>query len=244
MPDDRPLGRGDLASVRGNPGILPAKSHTADLVVEQSSQTERALYRQADAVLADIVGFQKSVKSETSGERLHKAFDELDRKVHEFLKAAQALGPEQRVLQRSAAYRSARGRTGCTTHVLAGHIGRKGETGAGAVGRLLIAARHLDKTAGYTLGTVQGQGVLVAVAQTRRGSRALQTDLPPAHGPPELRMDFAAVNQALGAGDSGRCRSSKAGENTLRVPAGWTAYTSVSTRLLGIRASAQLIILT
>src|SRR5262249_39125250 len=74
-----------------------------DIVTELEGQKERTLYRQADSVLVDSDQFQKSLKPGAVRKQLYKEFDGLDHKLHELLKAVQALGPEQRLLQRSAA---------------------------------------------------------------------------------------------------------------------------------------------
>ena len=67
-------------------------------VQDLTGQTERSLYRKADAVLAGTVHFQSLLKDKVSRKSLWEGYDELDRQLQELLKAAQALGPDARGL--------------------------------------------------------------------------------------------------------------------------------------------------
>ena len=197
--DDRALGREDLASVQEATRDLAREvEYLQDVFVELRGTKERPLYGQADALLAGIEDFQKSLKPEASRERLEKAFESLDGKVHKFLKAVQDLGPEDRVLQRSAA------RVGIADEQLHFALfapgaleGKANQILERQIRALVIAAQQLDKTAEYTLGTIQGKGVLVRdLHKLVEAAEQFQKKLASETDRPKLRKDFAALNQA------------------------------------------------
>src|SRR5690242_17235576 len=74
-----------------------------DIVSEMGGQKERALYRQVDVVLAEIAHFRDALKDDTSRTQLYRDFDAMDKKLHELLRAVDALGENQRAVRRSAA---------------------------------------------------------------------------------------------------------------------------------------------
>lgn len=197
--DDRALSGEDLASVQEATRDLAREvEYLQDILVELRGTKVRPLYGQADAILAGIEDFLKSLKPDASCERLEKAFESLDGKVHKFLKVVQDLGPENRVLLRSAA------RVGIADEQLHFALfapdaleGKSNQILERQIRALVIAAQQLDKTADYTLGTIQGKGVLmrdlhklVEAAELFQQKLASETDRP------KLRNDFAALNQA------------------------------------------------
>jgi hypothetical protein len=197
--DDRPLGRAHLASIQEATRDLAREvEFLQDIVAEQSGKQGPTLYRQADAVLADIVAFQKSLIAPTPRERLDKAFDKLDGKLHEFLKAVQALGPEQRPLQRAA------GRVSVADEEL--HFALAAQDSLESRAKQLLerqtramvtVARHLDETAGYTGGTGPGRNVLLEdLHKLAEATEQFQKGLAAGKDRPQLRKDFAAVDQA------------------------------------------------
>ena len=247
--DDGPLGRELLAPIREATRDLAREvEYLQDVIAQQQrGEKDRTLYGQADSVLAGIAEFQKSLKPETTRERLYKAFDELDRKLHEFLKAVQALGPEQRLLQRLAERISAADEQ---MHYVLSAQDRSESRAAQIVERqtraLVTAARFLDKTAAYTLGTVQARGILVAdLHKLAEVTERFQKGLSGADRP-HLRKDFVAVNQAWERAIRG-LQELKAGENMglLRAAGELDRLHERLFRLLGMEGDRpQLIILT
>lgn len=197
--DDRPLGREDLASVQDATRDLAREvEYLQDIIVELRGNQVRALYGQADALLAGIEDFEQSVKPEATREHLEQEFETLDGNVHEFLKAVQDLGPEQRVLQRASA------RVGVADDQMHFALFAQGASGGKAnqilerqARTLMIAARQLDKTAEYALASVPGKDVLVGdLHKLAEAAEKFQTKLASETDLPKLRKDFAALNQA------------------------------------------------
>lgn len=197
--DDRALSREDLASVQEASWDLAREvEYLQDVFVELRGTKERPLYGQSDALLASIEDFQKSLKTEASRDRLEKAFESLDRKVHKLLKAVQDLGPGDRVLQRSAA------RVGIADEQLHFALyapgaleGKANQILERQIRVLVIAAQQLDKTADYTLGTIQGKGVLVRdLHKLVEAAEQFQMKLATETDRVKLRKDFATLNQA------------------------------------------------
>jgi exonuclease VII large subunit len=197
--EDPSGGRKDLTSVQETTRELAREvEFLQDLLVELSNKEERTLYLQADNVLSAIEDFQKSLKPETSRKRVQEAFEPLDGKVHKLLKALQDAGPEHRVLQRSAA------RVGAADDQLHFELFAPGGAEGKADGiverqvqALVMAARRLDKTAEYTLGTTPGKGVLVGdLHKLAQAVEEFQKNLASETDRSQLRKKFAALNQA------------------------------------------------
>ena len=213
--DERPLGREHLASIQEATRDLAREvEFLQDIVAEQSGKKGQTLYRQADAMLADIVDFQKSLKPESTRERLYKSFDELDGKLHKILKAVQALGPEQRLLQRSAARVSAADEhLHFALSAQDGSEGRAKQVLERQTRALVTAARQVDNMAEYSLGTVQGRGVLVGdLHKLAEAAEHFQKELASQTDRAHLRKEFAAVNQAWARAIRG-LKALKAGDN-------------------------------
>ncbi len=196
---DQPLGREELASIQEATRVLAREvEFLQDVVAEQSGQKEWSLYRQADAVQANIVDLQKLLKAENSRKALYEAFDKLDRKVHEFLKDAQAPGPEQRLLRRLAARVSAADEE---LHYALFAKDASKDRAKQLLERqargLSAAARQLDTTAGYALAGIQGKGVLAAeLHKLAEAAEQFEKSLASGTDRPLLLKDFAKVNQA------------------------------------------------
>jgi len=247
--DDQPLGREDLVSIQEATRDLAREvEYLQDFIVETSGPKERDLYRQADAVLAIIVSFQESLKPKASREGLNKAFDELDRKVHVFLKAVSALGPEHRLLQRAAT------RVGAADDHLHYVLSAPGDSEVRAkqvlereTRTLVTAAQHLNKTARYTLGAVPGQAVLVGdLRKLAESAERFQKGLASGADRPQLRKDFAALNKAWEQAIRGM-RDLQASENShlLRAAGQLDRVHGLLSRLLGMEGERpQLIIRT
>ncbi len=197
--DDRALGREDLASVQDATRDLAREvEYLQDIIVELRGKKELTLYGQADALLAGIEDFEKSVKPQVTLDRLEKEFETLDGNLHRFLEAVQNLGPEHRILQRAAA------RVGAADDQMHFALFASGASGGKAnqilerqARVLMVAARQLDKTAEYALGSVPGKAVLLgdlhklaAAAEQFQKKLASETDRS------KLRKEFAALNQA------------------------------------------------
>lgn len=197
--DDRSLSREDLAAVQeASRDLAREVEYLQDVFVELRGTKERPLYGQADALLASIEDFQKSLMTKASCDRLEKAFESLDGMVHKLLKAVQDLGPGDRVLQRSAA------RVGIadeqlhfTLYAPGALEGKANQILQRQIRVLVITAQQLDKTAEYTLGTVPGNAVvvgdlhkLVEAAEQFQIKLAIETDRA------KLRKDFAELNHA------------------------------------------------
>jgi exonuclease VII large subunit len=169
-----------------------------DIVTELGTQKERTLYRETDAILADLERFQKMLKPGTARESLYKQFDALDQRLHKLISAVRALGPEQRLLRRSVE------RVAAADEVLHHAVTELDTSAARKVqsidrqARILVtAAQQLNKTAAYALGAVPGRGVLIAdlrtfAAETERFQKSVANRA----NQELLQREFTAVNDA------------------------------------------------
>jgi len=169
-----------------------------DVIADLAGQKERMSYRQADAVLAGIGKLHESLKQSATRKELYDAFDPMDRKLHELLKAVRDLGPDQRALQR-AADRIDTSREELHFAIVAGDptgirtkqlLERQSQA-------LVVAARKLDQTAVYAFGTEPGRAVLQAdlrklAEAAERFTKSLTTDAEQK----DRQRDFIAVDQA------------------------------------------------
>jgi len=247
--DDRASSREELASIQTATQDLAREiEYLQDTVAEQDGEKERALYRQVDAVLADVEAFQKSLKPETTRERLYQTFDEQDRKLHELLKVVQGLGPEQRLLKRAAAkVRAADDHLHYALFVGDTSEARTKQVLERQTHSLLDATQQLDKTGGYSLGAVQGRGVLVGdLHKLAEEAEQFQKGLAAGKDREQLRKDFAAVNRAWERAIQGM-RNVRAGDHMrlLRAAGQFDRMHERLYRLLGVEGERpQLIIRT
>ncbi len=197
--DDRAPTREELASIQeATRNLTREVEYLQDVVEEQGDEKERGLYRQADVVLAGVEAFRKSLKPATTRERLYKEFDERDPKLHELLKSVQGLGPEQRLLKRAAAkVRAADDQLHYALFVGDTSEARTKQVLERQTHSFLDAAQQLDKTGAYSLGAVQGRGVLVGdLHKLAEEAEQFQKGLAAGNDRAQLRKDFAAVNRA------------------------------------------------
>jgi len=185
-----------------------------DILAELDGEKERTVYRLADAVLTDVESFQKSLKPENSRERMHKAFDELDRKLQGLLKAMKELSPQQPLLRWPAVkVRSAIDHLHYAVSVGDTSESRTKQVLERQTQGLADAARDLDKTAGYSLGAIQGQAVLAAdLHKLAEATEQFHKVLAAGRDQAQLRKEFASVNQAWGRAIQGM-RNLKAGDH-------------------------------
>jgi len=247
--DDKAPNREELASIQEATRELDLELESLqDILAELDGQNERTVYRLADAVLTDVESFQKSLQPGISRERMHKAFDELDRKLQGLLKAVKELGPEQSLLRRPAVrVRSKIDHlhyavlVGDTSEIRTKQVFERQTEG------LADAARDLDKTAGYSLGAIQGQAVLAAdLHKLAEATEQFHKVLAAGRDPAQLRKEFAAVNQAWGRAIQGM-QNLKVGEHMhlLRAAGRFDRLHERVYRLLGIEGERpQLIIRT
>ncbi len=247
--DDRTPSREEMASIQTATRDLAREiEHLQDTVAEQDGEKERALYRQADAALAAVETFQKSLKPETSREHLYKAFDEQDRKLHELLIAVQALGPEQRLLKRvTARVRAADDELHYALSAGDASADRAKQVIKRQTRSSVDAAQRLGKTAGDSLGAVAGRGVLVGdLHKLAEEAEQFQKGLAAGKDREQLRKDFAAVNRAWERAIQGM-RKLKVGDHMqlLRAAGQFDHIHERLYRLLGIEGERpQLIIRT
>lgn len=203
--DDRAPTREELASIQeATRNLTREVEYLQDVVEEQGDEKERGLYRQADVVLAGVEAFRKSLKPATTRERLYKEFDERDPKLHELLKSVQGLGPEQRLLKRAAAkVRAADDQLHYALFVGDTSEARTKQVLERQTHSFLDAAQQLDKTGAYSLGAVQGRGVLVGdLHKLAEEAEQFQKGLA-AGNDRAIAQGLCRGEPGLGAGDSG-----------------------------------------
>jgi hypothetical protein len=169
-----------------------------DIVTELGTQKERTLYRETDAILADLERFQRTLKPGTAREPLYKQFDALDQRLHKLLEGIRALGAERRLLQRSAE------RVEAADEVLHHAVfeldtsaARKAQSLERQARILVTTAQQLNKTAAYALGAAPGRGVLVADLRTFAAeSERFQKSVANRANRELLQKEFTAVNDA------------------------------------------------
>ncbi len=199
-PTERPVRRNELAPAREAVRELAREVEylQEEIVADLSGQKERTLYRQADAVLASVTQVQQMLEAGAPRGQLSATFEPLDRKTHELLQAVQALAPQQRALRRAA------NRVGAAEeqlyYTLSEHDksdARKREVLERQTRALVTAAGQLERTADYTLGTVQGHGTLIADLKILvDAAERFQKGLAGRVGREQLRKDFGAVEKA------------------------------------------------
>src|SRR5262245_14897528 len=127
------------------------------LIEELNGRKEKKIYRQADAVLALLDDFERSLESETSRARLYSRFNEFDKKLHELLDSVQRESKDARALRREAArvespyeeLHFARSAGDTTTQRVQEVFKRQAR-------RLVSAAKELEETAQYALAKEPG----------------------------------------------------------------------------------------
>lgn len=186
-----------LASIQEASRDLSREIEFLQDIVAESDGKQQTLFEQADAMLSHIGGFQKSLKSVTTREGLYQAFDELDAKLHKFLKAVKNVGPEQRLLQRV----TIRVTTADEELHYAVFASDATESRVKLVldrqsHALMTLARQLDVMARYSFGATPGRAILVAdLRKLAEATDHFQQRLASGADRAELRKDFAVVNQ-------------------------------------------------
>ena len=104
-PADRGVDQAYLSGVQDAVRQLASdlESLQDDIILELGARKDRDLYHRTDALLAEVERFRGSVKPGVSRQVLYKGFNDLDRAIRDLLDRVQALGAQQRVLQRAAA---------------------------------------------------------------------------------------------------------------------------------------------
>lgn len=165
-------------------------------VQDLTGQTERSLYRKADAALAGTTHFQSLLKDKVSRKSLWEGYEELDRRLQELLKVAEALGADARALHREAA--RVETAAGELEHALLGtdvSPARKTRVLKRQARRLLSGSRELERTAQYALSDRKAASAgdfhrfVEAVA-------ALQKAVDAGAEQDQLRKDYATVTAA------------------------------------------------
>lgn len=196
----KPLDREALASIQEASRALARalENMQEDIVADLGGQKERTLYRQADAILADLATFQGTLKDGASGEQLGKAFDALDHKIHELLKAVRGLGEKERALQRAAARVDAADEQ--LHYTLSPFSPSESRTKAVIYRQtraLVSTARQLEQTTAYALSDIPGRGVLQAeLRKLADVSEQFQKSATVGADRQALKRDFATVNQS------------------------------------------------
>ena len=169
-----------------------------DFVESLTDQKDRALYRQADDVLADLVQLEQALADGGSRAELSRKFGALDRRVQELLKAVQILGAKGRGLHRAAARVEAAGdQLYDTLSNGAGPAEPTPQDLERQARALANAARQLDRAARYALGGVPGREVLLLdVRGVAEAAEQFQKTAGGNADRGERRKEFAAVNQA------------------------------------------------
>ncbi len=195
---DQPLGGKQLTSIQEAIRDLTREVEFLQDIVAESGEKKQILYNQADAMLSDIADFQISLKSVKSRQDLYKAFDELDTKLHNFLKAVKAIGPERLLLQRATIRVIAADEE--LHYAVSAHDPSQGRAKLvldRQANALLTAARQLDAMASFTFGATPGRAILVGdLRKLAEVTERFQQRLASGANRPELRKNFAAVNQA------------------------------------------------
>lgn len=198
--EERPLEKEGLAPIQEAVRELAREVGylQEDIVSELTAQKERTLYRHADIVLGEIDQFQRVLKPGIFREELYKQFDGLEQKLHELIKMVDALGMEQRLLQRSAARVAAADEQ--LHEALAAPEGTDIQMRRELEWQSLTLARtakQLDRAAQYALGTAQDRAVLVGdLHKLAEATERFQKSLAGGSDRAQLQQDFTAVNQA------------------------------------------------
>lgn len=169
-----------------------------DIIGELGEGKERKLYSQADTTLAVIVRFENALRPEVPRETLYQNFDQMDRQLHELIKAVRELGPEQRALQRAVGHvREADERLHYALF--------SGDKGKDRMQQLLerqaeglaAAAQDLERTARYALVGAPGKGVVEAeLRKLAEAAERFRKDAEGGASLDQLKKHFAAVNES------------------------------------------------
>lgn len=196
--DEVPVGEKTLALLRADIGRLTrALEELQETTVQDlGGRPERTLYRKADAVLASARTFRQALLKETvSRKRLWEAYDELERRVGELLKVADALGADFRALHREAARVEAAAEELQYT-LSAGNppsLRRQGILKRQAR-RLLTNARELERIARYALGDrAESAGDFRRFVEA---TAALRKGIDVGASPEQLRKDYDRASAA------------------------------------------------
>ena len=130
-----------------------------DVLEDLVGRKEVVLYRQAEAVLVQLVKFEASLKPELNRKRLYEDYDQVENKLKELLKAVKALASKKK---RSSARQSASRLPSkmCISSVSLGDNSpdRTLKVVERQICALDDAANDLNRTAKYALGGIPGRG--------------------------------------------------------------------------------------
>jgi hypothetical protein len=166
------------------------------IVQDLSGGKERSLYRKADAALKRAEIFRRALKENVTREQLWKAYDELDARIQELLKAAEALGADARALRREAArVDAAEEELQYTLSAGNAPLPRKQGVLKRQARRLLTDARELERTAQYALSS-RGAASAGDFRRFVEAVAALQKGVEAGASPEQLRKDYDKVGAA------------------------------------------------
>jgi hypothetical protein len=169
-----------------------------DMLHDLDGRKELILYRQAEAVLVQLVKFQTSLKPELERKRLYEDYDRVESKLKELLKDVRALGPREKSLQRQAM----RIEVAIEDVYFSISLGDTNPDRARKVIERQIctlddAAKDLNRTARYALGGVPGRAVAMdAISTLAEASGKCRKSLASGTNIDDLRSDFSALSSA------------------------------------------------
>lgn len=169
-----------------------------DVLEDLAGRKEAVLYRQAEAVLVQLVKFDASLKPELNRKRLYDDYDQVENKVKELLKAVKALGPKEKTLQRQAARIEVAIEDVYFTVSLGDNSpDRTRKVVERQICALDDAAKDLNRTAKYALGGIPGRGEASdAINMMAEASGKCRKSLASGAKIDDLRTDFATLSNA------------------------------------------------
>jgi hypothetical protein len=168
-----------------------------DIVADLGERKERRLYQQTDAVLALSVRLEGAFTAKVSPEDLVKSFDQMDRQLHELLKAVRELGPEQRALRRTADHVESLDEQ-LHYHLFSGSAGeeRMKQLLQRQSGALDAAAHELERTARYALSAAPGRGTLEAdLKKLADATERFRKSMAGSASRDQQQREFATINE-------------------------------------------------
>jgi hypothetical protein len=169
-----------------------------DVLEYLDSGKQLILYRQAEAVLVQLVKLDESLSPELGRKRLYEEYDQVELKLNELLKGVRALGQGEKALQRQALRVEFAGDDvyyiissgDITPERTRNVIERQTRT-------LDEAAKDLNRSAKYALGGVPGRAVgLEAIGMLAEASGKCRKNLASGIKIDGFRDDFAALTNA------------------------------------------------
>jgi hypothetical protein len=177
-------------------------------------QKERSLYQKADTVLSVLIRLEHSLKADLPRDQLAKAFDQMDQQLHELLRAVEALGEEQRYLQRAAGRVRTLDRQ-LHYQLFAGESGkdRARQVLEGQTSALAAEAKELERTAQYALLGRPGRDPLAGdLRKLTEAAESLRASAAGGGDPQSLQRDFKVLNE-IWARVTNRLKDLTPGEN-------------------------------